>query len=82
MMKPVSVMPSGRKDAALEIGFQVLPAGDLDHASGDVDVDAVFPTFARIESQRRAQRGQLAGRAPPAGRFSRRNGSCSAFHVS
>ena len=45
------------KQMLVHIGFQVLSAGDLNHAAGDIDVDAVFPTFVGIEAQRRAAGG-------------------------
>ena len=49
-----------REDLLLEIDLQRLVAHGLNRLADPVDIDAVFPAIARIEHQRRVERGILA----------------------
>ena len=48
------------KDMRAEIGIERLSGDGFDCAPDPVDVDAIFPAFARIENQRQLQRSELA----------------------
>ena len=50
------------EDVLLHVLPEPLPAHRLDHLAGPVDADAVVPALARIEQERRRQRGVLAAR--------------------
>src|SRR5882672_10227500 len=56
------------KDVVAQIGIELLAAYLFDRLADEIDVDAVFPSLARIEHKRELQRGVLAG--DDAGQFS------------
>src|SRR5262250_2512642 len=49
------------EDLVAEVRVERLAADRLDQASGPIDADAVLALVARVEDQRHAQRGDLAG---------------------